>query len=221
MIFTIFKQEIILNLKNLNHLINQVIFFFISISIFAISFANLNDDQASKTAAICVIWFCLIFSILLHTNNFFKKDFDDGWLEQLLISGNNFSLIITSKIFANWLISCLSLIITFPIAAAILKLDGQIIYNLILIAVISSLIIKLIASLGSALILSSSNNNALLTILVLPLTIPVIIFANSALDNFDPEIFYSSLQFLSAILIFLTPILILATSAAIKFNIEN
>jgi len=220
MILNIFKQEIILTFRNLNHLLNQVIFFFITISIFAISLANSNNDQTNQILAMSVIWFCLIFSILLHSNNFFKKDFDDGWLEQLLISGHNFSLIIAIKIFANWLISCLILIIAFPLAAVMLKLNSDILINLIFISAIGSLLIKLIASLCAGLILSTNSNNSLLIILVLPLTIPIIIFANAAVSTLAPDLFFSSLKFLLAILIFLAPILIFSTAAAIRFNIE-
>jgi heme exporter protein B len=210
-IYTIIKQELRLILKRPANLANSLAFFFIAISIFAISF----DKQLNIGA----IWICLLFSILLGTINIFKEDFDDGTIEQLFLSGILFELIIAAKMFAAWLIYCLPLIISIPLAATFLKLDSSQIFNLTLVVTLVTLIISFLASFCASLTLSTNSSHSLVTILVLPLAVPIIIFANNAFG--DADNFYTSLKFLSALLIFLAPILIIASCAAIKLNISE
>jgi len=222
MIAVIIKQELRLIFKKFSNIINPVIFFFIAISIFAISFTNLADSNIHKQLNIAIIWFCLVFSILLGLNHSFKEDFEDGSMEQLFMSGYMFEIIIVGKIFANWIIYCLPLILAIPLLVMVLGIENQVILHLTLISIIVTLIINFIASFCAGLILSSGSGHSLLTILVLPLTIPVIIFANSAFsNNTDIAVFYSSLRFLLAILAFLVPILTFATAAVIRINLDD
>lgn len=218
MILTLIKRDFKLAFKNISQFFNQILFFFIAITLFAISLNGFESDSKSLYQ-ICIIWFCLIFSIIIGISNFLKDDFNDGNLEQFLINNSYFELIILAKIIANWLIYCLPLIIFIPLASIILEI-GQIPWqNLVLMAVIVTLIINVIGCFCASLTLSCDKNQSLLTILILPLTIPVIIFANSAflsqIENFSNAIF-----FLSLILIFLTPILVFFSSFAVKLIIK-
>ena len=218
MILAIIERDLKLAFSNISQIFNQIVFFFITISIFAISL----DGFAFESAAIykiCIIWFCLIFSIIIGIGNFLKEDFLDGNLEQFLIGSNNFEIIILAKIIANWLIYCLPLIIFIPLSAIILKIDYITWQNLTLISIIITLIINLFGCFCAALCVSCDKNQSLLTILILPLIIPVIIFANSAF--IDGENFSNSILFLGLILIFLAPILVFLTSLSIKIVVKN
>ncbi len=210
MFLNIIKQDILINIKNISGIIQSTVFFLIVVSIFGIT-TDINNNVAT---AIAVIWICLTFAILLSANNF-QKDFDDGTFEQLILSGYIFEVIIFAKIIANWLSNSLPLIVILPIIALLFKLDENLIINLLAIAVLATLIINFLVSLGSALTLSSNQTSSFLTILILPLLIPIIIFANSGLGS-D---FGTAIKFLSALLIFLIPILTFAITAAVKINV--
>ena len=210
MFLHIIKQELAINLKNLSNLTHCLAFFLITASIFAIT-TNINDQMI----AIAVIWICLIFAILLSSNGQFQKDFEDGTFEQLYLSGYVFELIILAKILANWLFNVLPLIIILPIIAVILKVPNNLIGDLILIASITSLLINALVSFGASLTLSANSTSALLTILILPLLIPTIIFANLGIG----ADYTTAIKLLVALSVFLTPILTFATSTAIKVNI--
>ena len=212
MLFTIIKQELAINIKNLSGLTHSLMFFLITISIFAIT---TNID--SNAIAIAIMWTCLTFAILLASSGQFQKDFDDGTFEQLYLSGYAFELIILAKIFANWLFNVVPLIIALPVIAVILKIPSDLIVDLILIAGVASLIINFMVSFGTSLTLSASSTSSLLTILVLPLLIPIIIFANTALDSN----FTVSIKFLTTLLVFLSPALTFATAAAVRVNIVD
>ncbi|MFT5703418.1 MAG: heme exporter protein B [Rickettsiales bacterium] len=211
MFLNLIKQEFLIQLRNPSGLLQSIVFFLISTSLFAIT-TNIEND----TTAIAIIWICLTFAILLSSSQF-QKDFDDGTFEQLFLSGQIFELIILSKIISNWLFNSLPLIITLPIISLLFGLRSELLINLFITAIIASLIINFLVSFGSSLTLSSNQTSSLLTILILPLLIPIIIFANLALGG-D---FVVSIKFLLAILVFLTPILTYTTSVAIRTNIVD
>ncbi|MFT6107001.1 MAG: heme exporter protein B [Rickettsiales bacterium] len=211
MFSVLIKQEFLLQIKNPSGLIQSIVFFMISTSIFAIT-TNIEKD----TTAIAIIWICLTFAILLSSGQF-QKDFDDGTFEQLFLSGEVFELIILNKIISNWLFNSLPLLVILPIIGLLFGLANNLIINLSITAIIASVIINFLVSFGSSLTLSSNQTSALLTVLILPLLIPIIIFANLALGG-D---FAISIKFLLAILIFLAPILTYATAAAIRTNVVD
>ncbi|MFT6077540.1 MAG: heme exporter protein B [Myxococcota bacterium] len=211
MFSNLIKQEFLIQLKKPSGLIQSIVFFLISTSIFAIT-ANTQSDLIS----IAIIWICLTFAILLASGQF-QKDFDDGTFEQLFLSGEIFELIILSKIIANWIFNSLPLIIILPIIGLLFGLNNELIIHLFITAIVASIIINFLVSFGSSLTLSSNQTSSLLTILVLPLLIPIIIFANLALGG-D---FVISIKFLLAILVFLAPILTYATAAAIRTNVVD
>ncbi len=220
MILAIISRDYKLAFSNVSQFFNPIIFFFIAISIFAISLVNVSD-QDQLIYQICVIWFCLIFSIIISVSSFLKEDFADGSLEQILISGSYFEIAIFAKIISNWLIYSLPLIIFIPLAAIILKIENVSSQNLVTLAIIVTMIINLIGCFGASLTIGANKNESLLTVLILPLIIPVVIFANSAFINLNPENFSNSLMFLGLILVFLAPILIFFTSFAVKISIKQ
>lgn len=183
---------------------------------------KLSDQKISNKGQsyinISAIWFCLIFSIILGSNNFLKQDFEDGSLEQLLLSGNPFSFIIFAKIFANWLIYSLPIIISIPVISLILGLESKIIIYLTLSAIITTIIVNLFSCFASSLVLLSHSGSSLLTILILPMTIPIIIFANNSIIDYQSFLF--SIKILFALFIFLLPIMILGITLAVKTNLE-
>lgn len=207
--FFIIKQEFIINIKNLGNLMQSLIFLLITTSIFAITTSNDNP-----TIAFAIIWICLVFAILLACNQL-QRDFDDGTFEQLYLSGYIFELIILVKIISNWLFAALPLIIILPIVAIFLKIPSDLILNLFLVALLSSFLISFLANFGSSLILSAKSNSALLSILVLPLLIPVVIFSNCALGQ-EPLV---PIKLLLAITIFLLPVLTFATAASVRIHL--
>ncbi len=220
MILAVIIRDLKLAYSKIGQLFNSVIFFFITVSVFALSFtkSQIINDLSSQIA---IIWFCLLFSIMLSVNNFLKDDYKDGTLEQILIKQNEFEFFILAKLIANWLIYCLPLILFIPLIMLILKINFDIWLNIIIIAIISTLIINFIGCFCASLILANNKNESLLAILILPLIIPVIIFANSAFIDTHLNNFIDAIIFLGFIFSFIAPILIFATSFAIKIIIRN
>ncbi len=222
--FFIFRQEFLLNLKNFSNLAQALIFFLITATIFAIT-TNIGADKISeefaKQITVAILWICLTFAILLACNQHLQRDFNDGTLEQLYLSGYYFELVILTKILSNWLFNVLPLIIFLPVVALILRLPSQVTLELFLLSIIISLLINFLVSFGSSLTLGLGLNNGgdvLLVILILPLLIPIIIFANAGLSSLGGD-FWWAVKLISALFIFFTPILTFASSAAVRFNL--
>jgi heme exporter protein B len=220
MILAIISRDSKLAFNNIGQFFNPIIFFFIAISIFAISFSNIEADNL-LSYQLSVIWFCLIFSIIVSINNFLRDDFLDGTLEQIIVNNSSFEIVILAKIISNWLIYCLPLIIFIPLAAIILGIKQIAWLDLILLAVIVTLLINLIGCFCASLTMACNKNESLLTILILPLIIPILIFANSAFIDYGSVNFTNSLIFLGLIFAFLSPILVFATAFCIKISIQD
>ena len=223
MLLAIFKKEYLENSRNFSSIISSVAFFLLSLAIFAF-IADVNNNLVSNIA-IANIWILILFTILFSSGDSFKKDFEDGNFEQFFLSGNHLELIILAKIFSNWCFKILPLIISLPVALAILKVDLQICLALIVNALITTFILALIIAFSDALTLAINKNSAFLLLLILPVILPILIFANSALLNFGQnnfyELFLSNIGFLVAILVFLLPIFTIAIAQILKINLRS
>jgi heme exporter protein B len=220
MLLAIISRDLKLAFSNIGQFFNQIIFFFIAVSIFAISFAG-SDIDSRLIYQISIIWFCLIFSIIIGISSFLKEDFIDGSLEQVLVNGYSFEMLILGKIIANWLIYCLPLIIFVPLAAIILKIEAIFWQDLVYLSIFVTLIVNLVGCFCAALTVACDKNESLLSILILPLIIPVIIFANSAFIDHAQANLANSLLFLALIFSFLAPILIFLTSFAVRISLQE
>ena len=220
MILATIIRDLKLTYNNIGQILNNVIFFIIASSIFAIISAKTNILY-HLTGQISIIWFCLLFSIIIGINNFLKDDYEDGTLEQILIKPNEFEIFIFAKFISNWLIYCLPLILFTPFIILILKINFDLWLQIMLVATITTLIINSIGCFCASLMLANNKNESLLSILILPLIIPVIIFANSAYIVKNDNNFLDSIIFLSLIFSFLAPILVFASSFAIKIIVKN
>ena len=220
MIKEIILQDLKLAFSNFSQFFNQIVFFFIAIVLFVISFPA-DSFSHQELSQIAIIWFCLIFALIISISNFLKDDFFDGTIDQLFILRQSTYEIIIAKITANWLIYSLPLIFSLPIAIIILKINYLFWPHIFIIALIVSLIVNLIACFCASLALLSSKNQSLLILLILPLIIPIIIFANAAFINSNIDSFSNSVFFLFLILLFLSPILVFCSSFVLKIALRS
>jgi len=216
--FLIFKNQFLLNCRDSGYIINAIIFFFLSIVIFSLPIAYFENKEFLQIISISVIWFCLFFVILLNVDNIFQQDFKDGTLEQFIINGDNFFFIILSKIISSWMIFCLPIISIIPLACLLLYISSHIIFNIFIISILVSFLMKLLVVFGASILLLPSVGRSMLLLIVFPLIIPVIIFANSALMVGG---FFTAVEFLLSIVCFMTPILTLAVVEIIKITIRG
>jgi heme exporter protein B len=129
-----------------------------------------------------VIWVAALLASLLSVDGIFRSDFDDGSLEQMLVSPRPLLLIILAKVVNHWLISGFCLALTSPILALMLFLPSDGVSALILSLLLGTPTLSLIGAIGAALTVGLRKGGILISLLVLPLYIPVLIFGASSVQ---------------------------------------
>ncbi len=213
------RRELAVVIKSRSEFIYPLAFFVIVTSLFPL--AVTPDPVQLAFIAPGVIWVAALLSILMSFNGFYQQDYDEGGLEQLLISGVSGANIVLSKSIANWIVTGLPLILIAPVLGGLFNMNpiANLVTMLSLLIGIPSLC--LIGSIGMCLTLGLRNGGVLLTLLVLPLFIPVLIFGASAVQAASTGLNFSGqLAILLALLIFSLLLAPFAGAAAIKVSIE-
>lgn len=174
------------------------------------------DPQTAALVAPGVVWVAALLATLLSLDRLFQADFDDGSLEQLVIAGPSLVLTVGVKAFAQWLTAGLPLIVLSPVLALILQLPGERLVMMLLALLVGTPVLTLIGAVGAALVLGARRGGALLSLLILPLYIPVLIFGVGAVQA-DGR---SALLFLAALLLAALALAPWAAAAAVRQALE-
>ncbi|CAO3449506.1 heme exporter protein CcmB [Azospirillum sp.] len=129
-----------------------------------------------------VIWVAALLASLLSLERLFQTDYEDGSLELLSLSSLPLEAAVLAKTLAHWLVTGVPLIVAAPLLAVLLNMDAQGFGVLVLTLTLGTPILSLIGSIGAALTLGARRGGVLLSLLILPLYIPVLIFGAGAID---------------------------------------
>lgn len=157
-----------------------VMFFVITVSLFP--FAVGPEPGVLARIAAGVLWVIALLATMLSLDRLFQSDFDDGSLDLLVMSAPPLELIVLAKVAAHWLVAGLPLIVAAPILAVALRLPADGFLVLIAVMAIGTPTLSLIGAVGAALTLGARSSGVLISLLVLPLYIPVLIFGVAAID---------------------------------------
>jgi len=174
-VIILIRQDITVAMGNPSDWLNPLLFFIIVCALFPIALGN--DPQLLAKIAPGIICVAALLACLLALDNLFRQDYREGVLEQLLISSRPLSLLIFAKLIAHWLLTGLPLIILIPLVGMMLQLPSQLWLWLMLSLTLATPILSLIGSINGALTISLPQRGILLALLVLPLVVPVLIFA--------------------------------------------
>jgi len=213
--FIVFYHELLLSSRHLGKILANFLFFLISVAIFSLISQN-QDYQGSKAFySITIIWFSLLSCLIFSATEFLKKDFDDGTIEQILNSVENFETFILAKMLANWLICSLPILLCiFPICAAI-GIDSAMIKKLLIMIFLASLAINFICNFcGSLSILG--NSAPMIAVIALPLIIPILLISYAGLTS-DLS---ANLNIILGLCVFIGSISVFATAKIVKIAAE-
>ncbi|RUA06270.1 MAG: heme exporter protein CcmB [Gammaproteobacteria bacterium] len=214
-----FTRDLRSALRNSSSVLNPLLFFIIAISLFPLAIS----PEASTLSQIAagIIWVASMLAVLLSLNTLFYNDFDNGVLEQMVISHHSLPLLILSKITAHWLLTGVPIILLSPLLGTLLFLDGESIKVMMLTLLLATPSLSLIGAIGASLIVSIKNSGMLLSLLILPLYIPILIFASSAVSQAQVGLeIDAQLYFLGAILVMSTMIAPFIGALALKISLE-
>lgn len=221
MIFTeIIKRELSIAMRRQAEILNPLWFFLIVITLFPLVIGP--DPKLLSRIATGVVWVAALLSALLSFERLFRDDFADGSLEQLMLTAQPLPLTALAKVIAHWLLTGLPLILLSPAAALLLSLEMHIWWALVLTLLIGTPILSCLGAIGVALTVGLRKGGVLLSLLVVPLFIPVLIFAASALDAAGLNLPYNGqLAILGAILAAALTFSPFAVAAALRVSLDQ
>ena len=193
-----------------------LIFFLIIVAV--VPFALGPDQKLLGRLAPAILWIGALLATLLGLDRLFQSDEEDGVLDQFAMAGPPLELIVLIKILAHWAATGLPLLAAAPILGLMLNLDPAAMIPLSLTLLAGTPALTLIGAIGAALTVSLRRGGLLLSLLVLPLSVPVLIFgvaaANAAITG--PSSFGASFALLCAITLIMAVIAPVAAAAAIR-----
>ncbi|EIC28836.1 MULTISPECIES: heme exporter protein CcmB [Methylomicrobium] len=176
----IIRRDLVLAFRRRAEMINPLLFFILVITLFPLGIgAQPNLLQAIAPG---VIWVAALLAAMLSLDSLFRSDFDDGSLEQMLLSPYPASLLVLAKVIAHWLVTGLPLLLVAPLLAVFLGLPTQALGVLLLTLLLGTPVLSLIGAIGVALTVGLRRGGMILSLLVLPLYVPVLIFAGNAVQ---------------------------------------
>ncbi len=174
----VLRRDLMVAARSRSDWLNPLVFYVIVVTLFPLGIGP--DGELLRQIAPGVLWVAALLATLLATEGLFRSDYDDGSLEQLVISGQPLTVLVLAKVLAHWLITGLPLILLSPLMAVILQLKFSSIPALLASLLLGTLTLSLIGAIGAALTVSLRRGGVLLALLILPLFIPVLIFGSSA-----------------------------------------
>ena len=221
MIFwNIIKRELQIAMRKQAEILNPLWFFLIVITLFPLVIGP--DPKLLSRIAPGVAWVAALLSALLSFERLFRDDYIDGSLEQLMLTSQPLVLTALAKVLAHWLLTGLPLILLSPIAALLLSLEMSIWWALVLTLLLGTPVVSCLGAIGVALTVGLRKGGVLLSLLVVPLFIPVLIFSASVLDAAGLNLPYSGqLAILGAILAGVMTLSPFAIATALRISLDQ
>ena len=179
------------------------------------------EPQMLRQIAPGVVWVCALLAAMLSVTQMFSSDEHDGSLEQMLLAPQALVLLVVGKVCAHWLSTGLPLVLAAPLLGIAFDMNGAAIATLVATLLVGTPVLSLLGALGGALTLGLRSGGALVFLLVLPLTIPTLIFGTGAVGaveaGLSPRAHFS---LMGAILIFTALGAPWATAAALRISLD-
>ena len=218
--FAIIQRDLLLALRKRSELVNPLLFFVLVITLFPLGIGA--KPQLLQSIAPGIIWVSALLAAMLSLDNLFRSDFDDGSLEQIILSPYPTSLLILAKILAHWLVTGLPLLLISPLLAVFLGMSASAINILLVTLLLGTPVLSLIGAIGVALTVGLRRGGMILSLLVLPLYVPVLIFASNAVEMASSGLpVIAQLNILTAILFMSLTLAPWPTAAALKMSINQ
>lgn len=213
------KADLKLAYRHKSALFNPLLFFIMTAVLFA--FGVGPESTVLSTLAPGVIWVAALLASLLALDHLFREDFENGSLEQLMLSPHSSSLLVLAKVIVHWLVTGLPLILISPFIGLMMHLPLQAYGVMLLSLFLGTPALSLVGSVGVGLTAGIKRSGLLLSLLVIPLFIPVLIFGASAVQAAAVGLTAAGQLYLlaafSVLSLVLTPF---AASAAIKISLN-
>jgi len=177
---TLLQRDLKIAVRHRGDIFNPLLFFIIVVTLFPLGIGP--EPQILTRVAPGIIWVAALLASMLSLERLFKADYTDGSLEQMLLSPQPLAIMVLAKVLAHWILTGAPLILVSPLLAVLLHLESNSYMALMATLALGTPVLSLLGAIGVALTVGLRKGGVLLTLLILPLYIPVLIFATSAID---------------------------------------
>lgn len=174
----VIQRDLLLAFRRRSDVLTTLFFFVIVTTLFPLGVGP--EAALLQTMAPGILWVAALLASMLSLGRLFALDHADGTLELLLLSPEPLTLIVAGKVVAHWLVSGLPLVLLSPLLAVQFGLPGDAIGVLVASLLIGTPVLSLLGAIGAALTLGVRGGGVLVSLLVLPLYVPVLIFGSGA-----------------------------------------
>jgi heme exporter protein B len=218
--FCILGRDVRLAMRRRTDVLTTLFFFIIVVSLFPLGVGT--EKELLRILGPGVVWVAALLASMLALERLFAADYEDGTLEQMLMTPQPLALLVLAKITAHWLLTGLPLVALAPLVGLQYHLPEASLGAMMLSLLVGTPVLSLIGAIGAALTLGLRGGGILLSLLILPLYIPVLVYGAgavtvSAIDFADTQPYFSLLGAFLLLALILSP---LAAAAALRISIE-
>lgn len=215
----IIRRDLLLAWKRPGDVLNPLFFFAMVASLFPLAVGPSPEQLLLNGPG--VVWVAALLATLLSLNSLFLTDFEDGSLDQILLSPQPLPLLALGKAAAHWLLSGLPLVLASPLIAMTYRMPIEVVGVMMLTLALGTVSLSLLGAIGAALTVGLNRGNALLSLLILPLAMPILIFgARTVSLGVAGDPVSSGIYFLAAYCMLALTLAPFATAAALKISNE-
>ncbi len=215
----VLRRELRLSFRRPDQLLQPPLFFLIVTTLFPLGLSV--QLSLLREMAPGVLWVAALLASLLSLDSLFKSDADDGTLEQLALAGQGLTVIVVAKTLAHWLVSGAALVLMSPLIGTALAIPSAASVTMMLSLGLGTLTLSWLGAIGAGLTVGLKRGNVLVSLIVLPLAMPLLIFGAGATDRAISGTSTAGPLYLLAALCVLTCTLApWAASAALQITLE-
>ena len=214
------KRDLLVYFRRPADVLNPLVFFVIVVTLFPLGVGP--SREVLSIIAPGVVWVAALLATLMSLDLIFRSDFEDGSLEQMLVSDQSFLLLTQAKVVSHWLVTGLPLVLLTPVLSLMLFVDGNGMLAMSLSILLVSPTLSLIGAIGAALTVGLAKGGLLVAILILPLYIPVLILGTAMVQTgaFGGD-YTGHIYWLVAILFLALGLAPVATAASVRVSLEQ
>lgn len=216
----IVRRDITLAMRRRTEFLTTLFFFVIVVSLFPLGVGT--EKQILRQLGPGVVWVAALLASMLALERLFAGDHADGTLEQMLLTPQPLAVLVLGKVFAHWLLTGLPLVLVAPLIGLQYGLPEIALAVMMLSLLLGTPVLSLIGAIGAALTLGLRGGGILLSLLVLPLYVPVLVYGSGAvsvstLGLADVQPFLALLAAFLIVALVFSP---LAAAAALRISVE-
>ncbi len=215
----VIRRDLLLAMRRRADVLTILVFFILVVSLFPLGVGP-EMDMLRKMAP-GVLWVAALLASMLSLGRLFSADYLDGTLEQMMLAPQSLSMLVLGKMIAHWIVSGLPLVLMAPVLGLQFDMSVQALLVLMFGLLLGTPILSMLGAIGAALTLGLRGGGVLLSLLVLPLCIPVLIFGSGAVEAVASGLsVVSNLSLIAALLVLCLVFTPWVTAQALRISME-